>query len=420
LIRKVTQAIDRSFFRDEYDASLILQELAEQIRVAISREELASLLRRQLDRALHPSSTVVYLASADGRLHTSEPSVPEGLRELAADAPGLAELARRGRPLAVGPDPGAPAPFLAPLGPECLVPIVGREARLLGLAVLGPRLSEEPYSRDDERLLASVASQAGVTLENMTLAARIADRLQAEQRAAHEMELARRVQARLLPEAGARLRSFECAGRCVQARSVGGDYYDFLDVGEGDLTLVLADVSGKGFAAALLVASLHASIRSLPRGGDLATQLRTVNRLLYDATEANRYATLFVARFAAAERRLRFVNCGHNPPLLLRRDGSLERLMPTAMVIGLVDDWSAETGEVALCPGDLLVVYSDGITEAEDRSGREFGEARLVRTLEANRDRDPSALLDVVFEEVRRFADGEQADDQTMVVARVS
>jgi serine phosphatase RsbU (regulator of sigma subunit) len=117
--------------------------------------------------------------------------------------------------------------------------------------VLGPRLSEEPYSGDDERLLGSVANQAGVTLENMALAARIAERLQAEQRAAHEIELARRVQARLLPEGGPSLRSLLYAGRCVQARSVGGDYYDFLDAGEGRVTLVLADVSGKGFAAAL-------------------------------------------------------------------------------------------------------------------------------------------------------------------------
>ena len=194
---------------------------------------------------------------------------------------------------------------------------MGRDARLLGLAVLGPRLSEEPYSRDDERLLASVASQAGVTLENMTLAARMAERLQAEQRAAHEIELARRVQARLLPEGGPRLRSLDYAGRCVQARSVGGDYFDFLDAGDG-VTLVLADVSGKGFSAALLVASLHASLRSQPRAGDVASQLQTVNRLLYDATEANRYATLFVGRFTEAERRLRYVNCGHNPPLLLR------------------------------------------------------------------------------------------------------
>jgi serine phosphatase RsbU (regulator of sigma subunit) len=198
---------------------------------------------------------------------------------------------------------------------------------------------------------------------------------------------------------------------------VGGDYYDFLDAGEGRVGLVLADVSGKGLAAALLVASLHASLRSQPRDGDLVSQLRTVNRLLHEATETNRYATLFLGRFDDADRRLRYVNCGHNPPLVLRRDGALERLAPTAMVVGLVADWTSETAEVALEPGDLLAIYSDGITEATDRRGEEFGEARLVQILQDNRDRGARALLDVVFEQVRAFSDGEQADDQTMVIA---
>jgi serine phosphatase RsbU (regulator of sigma subunit) len=184
--------------------------------------------------------------------------------------------------------------------------------------------------------------------------------------------------------------------------------------------LVLADVSGKGFAAALLVASLHASLRSQStRTGDLESLLRTVNRLLYEATETNRYATLFLGLFDDADRRLRYANCGHNPPLLVRRDGSVQRLAPTAMVVGLVEDWSTGTEEIILQPGDLLAIYSDGLTEATDGTGEEFGEARLLRTIEAHRDSGVRALLEVVFEEVQSFSVGEQADDQTMVIARV-
>jgi sigma-B regulation protein RsbU (phosphoserine phosphatase) len=420
-VRRATRLIDRSFFRDAYDASLVLQELAEQIRVATSREELASLLRRQLERALHPSATAVYLGSPDGRLRAYEPELPAALHEVASDTPGLVDLARRGRPRLLDPEKGeAGLEMFAPLRIECLVPIVGREGRLLGLVVLGPRLSEEPYSTDDERLLRLVADQAGVTIENMHLAARIAERLQAEQRAAHEIELARQVQAKLLPAGGPRLRALDYAGRCVQARAVGGDYYDFLDAGDGRMGLVLADVSGKGFAAALLVASLHASLRSQsPRTGDLESLLRTVNRLLYEATETNRYATLFLGLFDDADRRLRYANCGHNPPLLVRRDGSVQRLAPTAMVVGLVQDWSTGTEEIILQPGDLLAIYSDGLTEATDGTGEEFGEARLLRTIEAHRDSGVRALLEVVFEEVQSFSVGEQADDQTMVIARV-
>jgi sigma-B regulation protein RsbU (phosphoserine phosphatase) len=415
-VRRTTRLIDRSFFRDAYDVRLVLQELAEKIRTVTRRADLGALLRRQLDQALHPSSVVVYLGTGDGRLHTDDTSMPPGLRDLAADTPEFAHLARRGAPRDVGPDDDS---ILSALHPEILVPILGREGRLLGLAVLGPRLSEEPYSADDERLLGTVASQAGVTLENMALAERMAERLEAEHRAAHEIELARQVQAKLLPQAGPRLRALEYGGRCVQARAVGGDYYDFLDAGEGKVGLVLADVSGKGLAAALLMASLHASLRSQSRDADLSSQLRTVNRLLYGATETNRYATLFFGRFDEEGRRLRYVNCGHNPPLVLRRDGAQERLLPTAMVVGLVEGWDCETAEVSLAKGDVLAIYSDGITEATNRAGEEFGEARLARALRDGHSQDVRALLDTVFDEVRAFSEGEQADDQTMVIARV-
>jgi serine phosphatase RsbU (regulator of sigma subunit) len=234
------------------------------------------------------------------------------------------------------------------------------------------------------------------------------------------MELARQVQARLLPVEAPRLSALDCAGRCVQARAVGGDYFDYLEPDRGSIALVLADVSGKGFPAALLVASLHAGLRSqsLRRRG-LVESLVTVNRLLYEATETNRYATLFLGRFDADERRLEYVNCGHNPPLVLRRDGSLATLEPTAMVVGLVPDWTAESGAVSLCPGDLIAIYSDGITEATDASGEEFGAARLAAALRRGDDRSPGALLDLVFEEVRRFSGGAQADDQTLVLARI-
>ncbi|HVO10451.1 MAG TPA: SpoIIE family protein phosphatase [Vicinamibacteria bacterium] len=417
-IRMATRLIDRSFFRDAYDARLILEELAESIRTVTARDELAALLRRQLDQALHPGGIVVYLEADSRRLRSDDPGVPAALREI--EASSLAQLAREDRPRSVGAQrDDVTRSLLAALAPECLVPIVGREARLLGLVVLGQRLSEEPYARDDERLLASVANQAGIALENMALAARIAERLQAEQRAAHEMELARQVQARLLPASGPPLAHLEYAGRCVQARAVGGDYYDFIDAGEGHLGLVLADVSGKGFPAALLVASLHAALRSQTPARDLPEQLNTVNRLLYEATEANRYATVFLGLFDDSSRRLRYVNCGHNPPLLLRADGCVEKLLPTAMVVGLVEDWSASTAEVALCPGDALAIYSDGITEATDAGGEEFGEERLLRALQDRPAADPKTLLDLVFDEVRRFAEGEQGDDQTLVIARV-
>ena len=155
------------------------------------------------------------------------------------------------------------------------------------------------------------------------------------------------------------------------------------------------------------MASLQASLRTLsPRGEDIRDRLRDVNRLLVESTEPSRYATLFLAEYEDASGRLRFVNCGHNPPLLLRADGLVERLQPTAMVVGLVEPWACDVGEVVLHPGDLLVAYSDGISEATDDNDQEFGDERLLDTVAAFRAGPLPELLDAVFDAVRRFRRG--------------
>src|SRR5437879_7988330 len=199
---------------------------------------------------------------------------------------------------------------VGPLAPECLVPILGRNSRLIGLLVLGQRLSEEPYSSEDKHLLDSVASQAGITLENIDLAEKMAERMEAERRAAVEIDIARRVQARLFPQNLPRLETLEYVGGCVQARQVGGDYYDFLDMGPGTLGIVLADISGKGMSGALLMANLQANLRSQYAVAldDLPRLLQSVNRLFYENTTDESYATMFFGVYDDSCRRHRFAN----------------------------------------------------------------------------------------------------------------
>jgi serine phosphatase RsbU (regulator of sigma subunit) len=331
----------------------------------------------------------------------------------------LSELSRKPEPR--GADESLAFAPLLPLGAECLVPIVARSGHLSGILVLGERLSEEPYAREDRRLLASVASQAGIALDSIRLAEQIAERLEAERSALHEMDLAKQVQVRLLAQEPPILDTATCAGRCVQARAVGGDYYDFIDLGVHRVALALADISGKGFPAALLMASLQASLRSLLAADrlDLPEQLASVNRLLHRSSEANRFATLFLGIYDDAARSLRYVNCGHNPPILLRSDGRVERLSPTATALGLFAEWTSETADVRFGSDDLLVIFSDGVSEAWSDDGEEFGEERLIGTLLATRDLPVSALVDHVLEVVSRFSGTEQEDDQTLVIARV-
>jgi sigma-B regulation protein RsbU (phosphoserine phosphatase) len=428
--KRVSGKIDRAFFRSAYDAQVILENLAATSRTAANREALAHLLLNQLEAALQPASLVVYLAADDGGLDAVAGVAPPTLRTIPGASPILVELARQGGPWELPPaglENNVETAALAPLHSGCLVPILGRERRLVGLLALGPRLSGEPYSGEDKRLLASVAGQAGMAIENFHLAEDIAEKLEAERHTAREMEIAKEVQSRLLPQAAPILKTLECAGRCLQAWRVGGDYYDFLELGRNQVGLVLADVSGKGVHAALLMANLQAHLRSLSgvtRSGpiaplDLVQTLQEVNRILWKSTAAQHYATLFFGLYDDHARSLTYVNCGHNPPMLLRADGSVERLKSTATVIGLFEKWECEARAIDLAPGDLLAIFSDGVTEAM-RGEEEFGESRFLDKLRETSRLSAEQVVTAVFTSVQQFSAGTQSDDLTLVVARVT
>ena len=228
------------------------------------------------------------------------------------------------------------------------------------------------------------------------------------------------VQARLFPQNLPPFGTLDYAGVCVQARQVGGDYYDFLNLGQERLGLVVGDIAGKGIAAALLMANLQANLRSQCATALEHPQrfLESVNQLFYENTIESAYATLFFAEYDSRARRLRYANCGHLPGLLLRSDNTLDRLDSTCTVLGLFKNWDCSIGESTLCPGDTLVLYTDGVTEAFDQHGEEFGELRLVDSLRRHRDQRPRALLDSILDDVKRFSPHEQHDDITLLVAR--
>ena len=181
------------------------------------------------------------------------------------------------------------------------------------------------YSTRDKRLLASVASQAGIAMRSISLAEKMAERIDAERRAEQEMQIARQVQSRLLPQQAPVLKTLDCAGKCIQTRAVGGDYYDFLEFGAGKLGMVLADISGKGMSAALLMANLQANLRGqyALATEDFPRLLRSVNYLFYKNTETSHYATMFFSIYDDQKRTLHYVNCGHNAPILLRAGGDV-------------------------------------------------------------------------------------------------
>jgi serine phosphatase RsbU (regulator of sigma subunit)/predicted enzyme related to lactoylglutathione lyase len=256
-----------------------------------------------------------------------------------------------------------------------------------------------------------------------------AERFESEHRSSLELELARQVQARLFPQTQPPLATLEYAAVCIQARHVGGDYYDFLELGREQLGLVIGDVSGKGVAAALLMANLQAHLRnhsatysSRPYTPFVVEQpqrfLLSVNRLFSENTADSAFATLFFAEYHDKLRRLRYANCGHLPALLFRRDGQLERLNATCTVLGLFKGWDCSAAEQQLSPGDAVVLYTDGVTESRNEAGEEFGEARLIEALHQHRELPPQNLLVSLVDRVCRFSPHEQHDDITLIVAK--
>lgn len=245
-------------------------------------------------------------------------------------------------------------------------------------------------------------------------------KIEAERRAAQEIEIAKQVQARLFPQIHPEVATLEYAGLCLQARQVGGDYFDFLDLGQRRLGLVIGDVSGKGIAAALLMANLQANLRSQCAGACTHPELflQSVNRLFFENTADSAYASLFFAEYDDDSRRLRYANCGHLDGLILHSDDTCERLNSTGTLLGLFPNWEFSIAESTLAPGDVMALYTDGITEASNEDGKEFGEDLLMEKLTEYRDLASEPMAKALTEEVRNFSPHEQHDDITLIVAK--
>jgi sigma-B regulation protein RsbU (phosphoserine phosphatase) len=447
--RRVMPVIDRRYFRGPYDAQRIVGEIGAAARSTGTFDSLVDLVAARIAEALHPEDVTILLRDA-----ASEEYVPAGS---AASAPWprvpvhdpVADRLRASpRPLDV-----EESPWSGPPPSALLLPIVTK-GDLLGILSLGPRLGDLPYSTEDKELLNAIAWQLAFALENSQLVHRMAE----EERLRREISMAGEVQRRLFPERPPESGRLELAGLCHPAQGIGGDYYDFLALGGGHIGLAVADVAGKGISAALLMSVVQASLRSQARadGVPLTALVASMNELLYRSTARNSFASFFYAQFDERTRRLTYVNAGHNPPLLVRPSGfnghdeegiaggrfrssssaggaglatavetlaerSTVRFLKTGgLVIGAMPSPSYEQEAVQLQPGDILVAYTDGVTEAFSADGEEFGEDRLTEVVAASVELAPEDLAEAIVRAARDWSrDTPQHDDITLVVARV-
>jgi phosphoserine phosphatase RsbU/P len=236
-----------------------------------------------------------------------------------------------------------------------------------------------------------------------------------------EWALACDVQQRFMRYPAPPANTVDYGGRCRQVQQLGGDCYDFLHLGDGRLALSVGDASGKGLSAALMIANVQSSARtaSLLSGVEPAAVLDVVNRQVYASSSADRYATLFYGVFDAATRTLRYVNAGHNPPIVIHRDGSTKWLETGGAPVGMFPSWPYEEGTVRLDSGDVVIGYTDGVVEATNPSGEEWGVEGLRRATFKSRAQSADDLVDSIFAAMDEYSRGHQSDDSTVVVMRV-
>lgn len=289
--------------------------------------------------------------------------------------------------------------------------------RVIGLIYVdNPQILRE-FTVDDLNLLTVMANVAAIRIEH----ARLAEVEQAEKILAKDLEQAAIIQRQLLPAGAPSIAGLEIAGYNLPCRTVGGDYYDYLPYPDGRIGVALGDVSGKAMPAALLMTSLHARVHVLAEEpvNDVAAFMTRLNRGTTAHSPTNRFISFFFSVINPQTGQVQYCNAGHNPPLLVRTDGTVERLETGGMLLGLFAGARFEEGQVVMNPGDTLVIYSDGVSEANNPAGEEFDEERLVQLAIANRDGSAEQLIQAVNQELVKWTAGAPyADDATIVVAR--
>ncbi len=289
--------------------------------------------------------------------------------------------------------------------------------RVIGLIYLDSPHFVHEFSKDDLNLLTVMANVAAIRIEHT----RLAEVEQIERMHAKELDQAAEIQRRLLPTRAPEVPGIDLAGYNAPCRTVGGDYYDFLSYPDGSVAILVGDVAGKGMPAALLMSSLQARVQVLfDEPADLAKLVTRLNRIILSNCPSNRFISFFIGVLDPKTGELSYVNAGHNPPLVIRHDGAVEELAGTGLILGIMPSAQYEQRVCRLEPNDMVVMFSDGVTEAcRQDVDEEFGEARLANTLAGARDGSAQSIIETVNRTLQEFTGGAPpADDITLVVAK--
>jgi serine phosphatase RsbU (regulator of sigma subunit) len=425
----IERLVDRGYWRDRGDLRNALSRLTDQVALVLDPNEVASTVAATMRREMVLRSVAVVTRDLrSGRFplalaRDEVVSLPDWKAGEALFA-ALADRRDQASTSEIVESPADPAVRLmlahelAEVGAELAYPLraMSREdggSDLVGVLLLGRKVTETRITFEETSLVALIARQVGISLVNGAMhEEQLATRLFEE-----EVATARRIQQQLLPETPPTLAGWDLCASNSPSRQVGGDYHDFLPLPGTRVGIAIGDVSGKGVPAALLMSNLQAALRVRALGGHTVDRVvEDVNRQICRNTGHGSFISFFLGDLEPVDGRLSFTNAGHNAPLIVRRDGTVEPLETGGLLLGVFPEACYQRGEVRLDPGDLLAMYTDGVTEAWSPEGDMFSEDRLVETLVRHRDQGATELHDRILAEVRTFQQGRPPDDDLTLV----
>lgn len=401
----------------------LLNELAREIGASLNTQEIVQTIIRRSLRAVHAEQGVITLlepetlASMKTLVRTRVSSAQQTAFHLEQSLQGWMLLNKKA--LVVN-DPQHDERFHGvqwegTIRSLVCVPLLIKSA-LKGILTLYNKKEAAGFSAEDQRLLGIIASQSAQVIEN----ARLYEEEQTLLHMQQEMRLATKIQLELLPKHAPALAGYDLAGKSIPAQSVGGDYFDFIAIDEHRLALCVGDISGKGLPAALLMANLQATMRGLTLTRSTVSEcVGRANRLLHQSTDSEKFATLFYGVLDTERHSFCYSNAGHNDPFVLSRQSAPRPLKTGGIMLGLLPQRTFAEETITLAPGEVLVIYSDGITEAVNVLDEQFGEERLLAVLQAHWNASASELVERLLAAVQQHAGtAPQADDMTVLLVR--
>lgn len=424
---KIRSSVDKMFFRDEYNYRMVLKQISHSLAGIVGLESLFAYLVTRVGEVFHASVIAIYIY--DGRAGLYSPRYAAGadvarLNSFSGEG-GLAKrLGAEGQTLNVERSLALDQPLplsdreaggLAKTDCALVVPFLFK-SRLVGFMSIGKRLSGSYYASIDVELLETLCDQASVAIENASMYLETVEKQKMEQ----ELEVAREIQRQLLPKAFPEIRGLKTHGMNKPSKHVGGDYYDIIPLGAGKVAVVIADVAGKGVPAALLMASLQSSLRAEADPWRRPSEVISIlNETIYEHTAGDTFATIFYGVIDFEREILTYCSAGQTPPVIMRKDLSFELLDRTSIVLGIASRPAYSDASVPIRAGDLLFLYTDGVTDELNRDEQPYGEERLIGVLRQSYGLNLDTLLERVYSEVLGHTGGVTQDDLTALAIRV-